>query len=702
MRTTFVSLFAAFVAGMLSSQAHAQTGTVDAFNPEAEFNVYGTAVQADGKVLICGPFVAVGGVSRPAGVARLHPDGSVDIGFNPAITGGTFQVYAVAAQPNGGVLLAGTFHGLGPYPLRQVARLNPDGIVDATFAPNPDGFSVGQIVPLMNGKTMILGDFTTLGSSATARQRLARLNVDGSVDSTFIPPANTGLSCVAVLPDGKVMVGTTATINGTPRSLARLNSDGSLDPTFADPGISGGVFRLVVQPDGKMLINGGHKRLNSDGTLDATYNVSFNSGGGTNSFALQANGSVLLAGEFTHLNTQPRQNIGRVLGTGGSDGSFVPSTTGIFWCTTLQADGRAIVGGTFQHDTLPYTLISGVQRGYIARLHNDVAINAITVTSQTALTWMRGGTTPEASAVRFEVSTDDGTTWATVGDGTRIAGGWEWTGAALPLTGIVRGLAIVPVTHYFGQSSSVISSSKTYAFAPAAQVATLPATNPAVTSITLNATINPNGSATSALFQYGTSTAYGSTLPITLVPNNGSAPLIVSLPVTGLSAHLEMHYRVVATNAFGTSYGEDASLVLNATPPAPALSSDSIAENNAANAVIGTLGPVTDSDGDAITYSFVAGTGDADNPSFIIVGNTLRANYPFDYEFQPSFTVRVRASDGFPNGDADAVLPRERATEAQGREEHLVGGRPDLLRHLVTLEHEVRVQVAVGGMGHQH
>jgi len=80
-----------------------------------------------------------------------------------------------------------------------------------------------------------------------------------------------------------------------------------------------------------------------------------------------------------------------------------------------------------------------------------------------------------------------------------------------------------------------------------------------------------------------------------------------------------------------------------------ALSASSIAENNAVNAVVGTLSSTDATAGDTHTYSLVAGTGDTDNASFNISGNSLRAGAAFDFETKNSYSIRVRTTDSANN-----------------------------------------------------
>ncbi len=84
---------------------------------------------------------------------------------------------------------------------------------------------------------------------------------------------------------------------------------------------------------------------------------------------------------------------------------------------------------------------------------------------------------------------------------------------------------------------------------------------------TLQGTVNPNGSASTAQFEYGPTNAYGSTATVTLSPNNGPSALPVSATLIGLPSGTHYHYRLTASNSYGAGTGSDASFTTVAAVP---------------------------------------------------------------------------------------------------------------------------------------
>ena len=91
-------------------------------------------------------------------------------------------------------------------------------------------------------------------------------------------------------------------------------------------------------------------------------------------------------------------------------------------------------------------------------------------------------------------------------------------------------------------------------------VTTGAATDVTQTSAILNGTVNPNGESTNYYFEYGTDTSYGSTTESTSA-GSGTTNVSVSVEITGLTSGTTYHFRLVATNSSGTTYGIDVTFV---------------------------------------------------------------------------------------------------------------------------------------------
>ena len=159
-------------------------GTVDtSFNPGtgASSNVYASAVQADGKILIGGNFTTYNGVIANR-IARLNTDGALDATFTTG-TGCNSDVTSIALQPDGKIVISGVFTNFGGVSRSGIARLNANGTLDTTFVPPTVGNAM-SILALEDGRVMVRGAFTSVGG-ASATAYLARLNANGSRDTTF-------------------------------------------------------------------------------------------------------------------------------------------------------------------------------------------------------------------------------------------------------------------------------------------------------------------------------------------------------------------------------------------------------------------------------------------------------------------------------------------------------------------------------------
>lgn len=310
--------------------------------PAVNWPVLALVPQTDGKFLIGGNFSQVQGLARN-GIARMNPDGSLDATFDPG-SGVDNWVLQLALQSDGKILIGGVFSKYNGVARPGIARVNSNGSLDTTFNP---GIGVNgeiyEIIPQADGKTLIAGNFTQY--NGVARARICRLNANGSLDSTFNPgtgpadsPAGPGwdprIWAMTQQADGRIILsGDFATFNGAPRSrIARLNSDGSLDNTFQ--------------------IGTG---------LDGIANVAM---------AL-SDGKILLGGWFYHYNGAARNRILRLNSNGALDATFNAGEASDLspYSLAVQTDGRIIVGGGWQK-------WNGQNRGGIVRLNSNGTLDS--------------------------------------------------------------------------------------------------------------------------------------------------------------------------------------------------------------------------------------------------------------------------------------------------------------------------------------
>ncbi len=144
------------------------------------------------------------------------------------------EVHKIEIQPDGKVIIAGDFTEVNGILRDRIARLNPDGTLDPSFLPDGGPDDVVNAVDVQSdGKIIIGGSFFFVGFDIAPN--LARFNHDGSLDRTFLPDINgNSIQDVLVQRDGKVLIaGGFKEVNGAPRrNMARLNEDGSLDTSF--------------------------------------------------------------------------------------------------------------------------------------------------------------------------------------------------------------------------------------------------------------------------------------------------------------------------------------------------------------------------------------------------------------------------------------------------------------------------------------
>lgn len=350
-----------------------------ALNLGANGTVNALAVQSDGKIVVGGSFSWLGGQRRDR-IGRLNADGTIDDSFNPGADG---TVNALAVQADGKIVVGGRFEEMGGQTRYYIARLNPDGTLDTGFNPgdydNGNSWVVNSLAVQADGKIVVGGYFDYMGGQW--RENIARLNPDGSLDTTFNPGAGSRVYTLALQEDGKILVGIYGYLDYSSRSpIKRLNPDGSADFSVSATGsmFNTYVYTLLVQADGKILVGGDFSkldgvsrsdigRLNPDGTLDGTFNPGANLKVYT--FALQSDDKILVGGTLRTLGGETRERIGRLNPDGSLDVDFNPGASSSVYALAVQTDGKILVGGGF-------TTLGGETHYYIGRLNPDGTLDA--------------------------------------------------------------------------------------------------------------------------------------------------------------------------------------------------------------------------------------------------------------------------------------------------------------------------------------
>ena len=366
-------------------------------NVGASGSAFAVALQPDGKIVVAGD---AGGTfpseKRTFALARYTPNGRLDLTFGSGgkVTtdfGGdtSASASALAIQPDGKIVVAGSAGAGGGAGDFALARYNPDGSLDLTFGTagkvttdfgDSDAASALALRP--DGRIVVAGTTGTLfaGNNNFA---LARYTPNGSLDFTFGAGGKVitdfggdDLASALILqPDGRIVVaGSTGTfLFSNAFALARYNPDGGLDPTFGTGGMvtadfgggnSASASALVLQPDGRIVVAGflnadfALVRYTSIGTPDLTFGTGgrvVTEVGGEDvayALALQPDGKIVAAGRslasghrgFALVRHNPDGSLDLSFGSAGTVTTdfddFVEGRA-----VALQPDGKIVLAG---------------------------------------------------------------------------------------------------------------------------------------------------------------------------------------------------------------------------------------------------------------------------------------------------------------------------------------------------------------------
>jgi uncharacterized delta-60 repeat protein len=262
------------------------------------------AIQPDGKIVVGGVFYNSSGAGNFA-VVRLNTDGSLDTTFDgdgrviTTIPNNRLELYDIAIQTDGKIVAVGS-STTETKAYFALTRYNPNGSPDTTF--NGSGIVLTEFSNGGDRASAVLiqtdGKIVAAGSSYQQSDGIkfaaARYNSNGTLDNSFDNdgkvtvqfPYNANANSAALQPNGKIILAGNSAEHGF--ALARLNSDGTLDTSFDGDGklitaVSNNwaiAYAVEVQADGKIMAAGSSNltpwlsdftlvRYKSDGSLDS-------------------------------------------------------------------------------------------------------------------------------------------------------------------------------------------------------------------------------------------------------------------------------------------------------------------------------------------------------------------------------------------------------------------------------------------------
>lgn len=335
--------------------------------------------------------------SQPGAIdLTFNPD---DLGFNHG-DGPNDYVWVVTSQPDGKIIIGGSFSTYNGVPRSMIARLHSDGTLDQTFDPgtgiggSPEVYYIDAIQVLTNGKILVGGKLNLYNGQAV--NNLIQLNADGSLDMDFNigTGPNNIVSVIRQQNDGRILIGGrfTAYNDLSVNYLARLHPDGSLDDSFQGPdyGFNNWIYEILELSNEKFLVGGDFAyagettnhyliRLLSDGSIDTTFNTNFTPvqmGWGFETpfvrrIHVTDDNKYLVAGSLVIPGNDGRNCVIRLHGDGTLDEDFeIPLMTpfqtiypGVSALFPL-AQGQFLISGSFSS-------INGIQHRATAVLNNN-------------------------------------------------------------------------------------------------------------------------------------------------------------------------------------------------------------------------------------------------------------------------------------------------------------------------------------------
>ncbi len=340
-----------------------------------------------GNIMVGGSFTGFYNGTEVNRICFLNSDGTLKTDFDIGSGPGSASVLCLAFDAEGAWFIGGSFSVFDSLNQGKLAKINPDGEHDVSYLSAGIGFdnSVFKLLPLPNKKTMVFGNFTKFNGINSAK--IARILEDGSFDGTFNSGksgANNTVRSAILQSDGKIIFGGNFTKYNeiVTNRIVRILSDGEIDNTFTiGTGFNSQIYAIAMQSDGKIIVAGNFStyngvqagkiiRLLQNGLRDTTFNVGIGTDAIIETLFIQPNGKILVAGRFNSFDSHSSPRLIRLNTDGSRDLSF---NVGIgfdkyVYTIGLQSDQKIILGGSF----LTY---NGTSQKRIIRLNFDGSLD---------------------------------------------------------------------------------------------------------------------------------------------------------------------------------------------------------------------------------------------------------------------------------------------------------------------------------------
>ena len=320
------------------------------------------------EVFVGGFFVHFNSIFR-LGLMTIENNGIItEFNNGSGLSGDGVNVNKLLKSNDGKYYAVGRFYKYNGKSNKNIAKINYDGSIDMSFNSGQGAnFNIVDADLQSDNKIIIGGSFTKYND--ISKNRICRINPDGSIDNTFDIGTgfNNSVIKVKILSNGKILVsGSFTNYNGTlVNNLIRLNPDGTLDNSFNIGSVNGYITTFEVDSNNKIYVLGNFTnfngfntnalvKLNEDGTVDTSLVIQYLPDSTVTKIAVQNDGKIILGGYFTNFNNYNSNNLIRINNDGSVDTSFNIGTgfyfpgSAIINNITIQSDNKIIIAGIFE------------------------------------------------------------------------------------------------------------------------------------------------------------------------------------------------------------------------------------------------------------------------------------------------------------------------------------------------------------------